>query len=244
MNSESEADFLASYNVHDYDIPLTTVDVVVFSVLDEQLCVQLVHREQHPYKGFWGLPGGFIDVHHDADIEATARRILSEKTGVSTPYLEQLGGFGNGTRDPRGWSTTFVYFALLNSELLGEQPLRGQWWPVVGDGVESELAFDHADLLSAALERLRSKVTYTSLPVHLLPKRFTLTQCQRMFEIVLGHELEKSAFRRRLRDADLIEQIEGAYEHGSNRPAALYRLKPGKETVFFPGVLRKGATSS
>lgn len=243
MTSEDEAAFIAAYNIHDYDVPLTTVDVVVFTVFAERLRVQLVRRGQHPYRDCWALPGGFIDIHQDDDLEATARRILTAKTGVGTPYLEQLGAFGNRRRDPRGWAATFVYFALINSASIGEQPLSGSWWPVEESAVTTPLAFDHAELLAAALERLRSKVTYTSLPVHLLSERFTLSQCQRVFEIVLGHPLEKSAFRRRLLDADLIERIEGAFERGSNRPAALFRLRPGAETVFFPGVLRAGQTS-
>jgi len=244
MTNKDEAAFLAAYNIHDYDLPLTTVDVVVFTVLSERLCVQLVRRGQHPYRDCWALPGGFIDIHRDDDLEATARRILATKTSVGTPYLEQLGAFGNGSRDPRGWAATFVYFVLINSASIGEQPLSGRWWPVEENTVPTPLAFDHAELLAAALDRLRSKVTYTSLPVHLLPERFTLSQCQRVFEIVLGHPLEKSAFRRRLLDADLIERIDGAFERGSNRPAALFRLRPGTETVFFPGVLRAGQSNS
>ena len=240
MAKDDEAAFLAAYNIHDFDVPLTTVDVVVFTLLDERLCVQLVHREQHPFRGYWALPGGFVDLEADDDLEATARRILSLKTGVATPYLEQLGGFGGKDRDPRGWAATFVYFALLDAASFEGTPVQGRWWPIEDDGVASELAFDHARLLAAALERLRSKVSYSSLPVHLLPEQFTLSQCQRVFEIVLGHTLDKSAFRRRLRDANIVEQIPGAYERGSNRPAALYRLRPGKETTFFPGVLRGG----
>lgn len=238
MSDDGEAAFLAAYDIHDYELPLTTVDVVVFTLLDDELCVQLVPRPEHPHRGAWALPGGFIDIHLDGDLEATARRVLGSKTGVATPYLEQLGGFGNGTRDPRGWAATFVYFALLNIDTVDGSPTEGRWWPLHAEGVDTELAFDHAALLAAALERLRSKVSYSSLPVHLLPDRFTLSRCQRVFEIVLGHELEKSAFRRRLRDAGLVERIPDAFERGSNRPAALYRLRDGMQTMFFPGVLR------
>lgn len=244
MANDDEAEFLASYDTHDYDVPLTTVDVVNFALIDEQLCVQLLHREQHPFLGYWALPGGFVDVEKDADLEATARRILTTKTATVTPYLEQLGGFGDNVRDPRGWSATFVYFALVDITSLAATPAQGRWWPIAGEAVEPELAFDHARVLAAATERLRNKVSYSSLPVHLLPEQFTLSQCQRVFEIVLGHSLEKSAFRRRLRDAEVVEQIPNAFERGSNRPAALYRLRAGKKTVFFPGTLRGGQGKS
>lgn len=241
MAKSDEQVFLDTYDIHNFDVPLTTVDVVVFTVKNQELCVQLVYREQHPFRHNWALPGGFIDLDADDDLAATARRILLEKTGVKTPYVEQLGGFGNHHRDPRGWSTTFVYFALINIETLAAKDVQGRWEPIVGNTIATTLAFDHANLISAAVERLRSKVSYSSLPVHLLPERFTLKQCQSVFEIVLGHPLEKSAFRRRLHEADIVVQIPDAFERGSNRPAALYRLRQGKETIFFPGVLRSGA---
>lgn len=238
MSTKDEAAFLASYNIHDYDVPLTTVDVVVFSLRDAELCVQLIKRGDHPFRGRWALPGGFVQVDVDQDLDATARRVLLTKTGIDSPYFEQLGGFGGRHRDPRGWAATFVYFALVDIVSLGDTLPSGQWFPVVDASADATLAFDHADIISHALERLRSKVSYSSLPVHLLPEKFTLSHCQRVFEIVLDRPLEKSAFRRRLRDADLVQKIPGAYERGSNRPAALYQVKPGNETIYFPGVLR------
>ena len=150
MANDDEAEFLASYDIHDFDVPLTTVDVVVFTLLEEQLCVQLVHREQHPFLGYWALPGGFVDIEKDADLEATARRILATKTATVTPYLEQLGSFGDNVRDPRGWSATFVYFALVDITSLAATPPQGRWWPVEGDAVEPELAFDRPATLREA----------------------------------------------------------------------------------------------
>src|SRR6185437_7914751 len=93
--------------VIDFDRPLTTVDVVIFTVRDEALQVLLVQRPDEPgepFPGRWAVPGGFVDTHRDRDLESCARRKLVEKTGVEAPYLEQLGSFGNATRDPRGWS--------------------------------------------------------------------------------------------------------------------------------------------
>jgi len=235
-----EGDTLENDDIHAYDVPLTTVDIVVFTLLDNRLCVQLVRRENPPFEGEWALPGGFIHVDEDVDLEATARRVLRTKTGAVTPYLEQLGGFGNATRDPRGWTSTFVYFALINLEAIEAEPFQGRWQPVEGQTVDLELAFDHKLILSSAVARLRSKVTYSALPLHLLPKRFTLSRCQQVFEIILGHPLEKSAFRRRLRDASVVEQIPDAFERGHNRPAALYQLRPGVDNVYFPGVIRSG----
>ncbi|MBV8249548.1 MAG: NUDIX hydrolase, partial [Comamonas sp.] len=100
----------------DFPRPYTTVDVVIFTIFDKALKVLLVQRPGHeddPFPGLWALPGGFVNVELDADLEACAARKLREKTGVASPYLEQLGSWGSAARDPRGWSATHVYFALL-----------------------------------------------------------------------------------------------------------------------------------
>ena len=99
-------------------------------------------------------------------------RKLREKTGVVSPYLEQLGSWGSATRDPRGWSATHAYFALLPAPSgAGAHAADAQWFPVVADKVKPTLAFDHGEILEAAVQRLRSKVEYTSLPAYLMPAR-------------------------------------------------------------------------
>jgi len=223
-----------------FERPLTGVDLVIFTVRDDVLHVLLTQRPDGPNEpcpGLWALPGGFIDVEKDASLEACARRKLAEKTGVASPYLEQLGSWGGNARDPRGWSATHVYFALIPSE--GIEPRAGgraadaRWHPVRDHGVREKLAFDHATILSAALERLRNKVEYTSLPAFLLPEEFTLSELQHVYEIVLDRPLNKSAFRTRVRDADLIVEVP-RQRSGANRPAQLYRLKDRRHPVFFP----------
>ena len=217
--------------------PLATVDLAIFTVREDALQVLLTRRAEPPCAGSWALPGGFIDVEKDADLEACARRKLKEKTGVASPYLEQLGAWGSRRRDPRGWSITHVYFALMAAD--GLEPVAGanaadaRWHAVHGSGVAERLAFDHAELLAAAVERLRSKVEYTSLPAFLLPEEFTLSDLQRAYEIVLGRPVEKSAFRTRVRSAGLVAEVP-RMRTGPNRPAQLYRLKDRQSPVFFP----------
>lgn len=225
--------------VTDFERPLTTVDVVIFGVQDEALKVLLVQRPtdaSDPFPGQWALPGGFIDIEGDRDLEACARRKLREKTGIEAPYLEQLGSFGNATRDPRGWSATHVYFALMASDNItpraGGNAPDSRWFAVRGEGVRESLAFDHAALLRAALGRLRSKVEYTSLPAFLMPADFTLTQLQRMYEVILGRELEKKAFRTRMLAAEILEAVPRR-QSGPNRPAQLYRLKWRRQPHIF-----------
>ncbi len=102
-----------------------------------------------------------------------------------------------------------------------------------GDAVGVTLAFDHADILRAGLRRLRAKVEYSSLPVHLLPAAFTLGELQAVYERILGRRLDKSAFRKRVAEVDFVEPVPGEMRRGSNRPAQVYRLKPGLTTAFF-----------
>ena len=220
----------------DFPRPLTTVDVVIFTVKDDALHVLLVQRPaagDEPFPDAWALPGGFVDIAKDTDLEACAMRKLKEKTGVVSPYLEQLGSWGSACRDPRGWSATHAYFALLPSAPgAGAHATDVQWFPVVAGKLKPKLAFDHGEILDAAIQRLRSKVEYTSLPAYLMPAEFTLPDLQRAYEIVLDRPLEKSAFRTRILAADLIESV-ARMRKGPNRPAQLYRLKKAKSPVYF-----------
>lgn len=220
--------------------PYTTVDVVIFTVLDEALQVLLVRRpddEGEPFPGLWALPGGFVNLDLDADLVSCARRKLQEKTSVQSPYLEQLGSWGGATRDPRGWSATHAYFALIPGQGVtvtkGANAAAAAWFTVDQLLRQPRLAFDHAEILAAAVERLRGKVEYTSLPAFLLPEPFTLPQLQRMYEVVLGRPVDKSGFRTRMMAAGFLSEV-GVVESESNRPPMGYRLKDREKAVFFP----------
>ena len=220
------------------DRPFTTVDLAIFTVLDDALKVLLVQRPQgggEPFPGRWALPGGFVDVARDADLAACARRTLQAKTGVASPYLEQLGSWGGAARDPRGWSATHVYLALMPAEGVvlqrGGNAADVRWFDA--DGRLPALAFDHDEILRAALERLRGKVEYTSLPAFLLAEPFTLPQLQRIYEIVLGRPVDKSGFRTRMLAADLLE-AEGMVASDTGRSALGFRLRDRRAPVVFP----------
>jgi 8-oxo-dGTP diphosphatase len=222
-----------------FERPLSTVDVVIFTVRDSTLQVLLVQRHADhgdPFPGHWALPGGFIDTGLDSDLSDCALRKLRDKTGVEAPYLEQLGSWGSAKRDPRGWSTTNVYFALIPSAHLdltpGGNAADSRWFAVSGDRVQQELAFDHAVLLKAAIARLRAKVEYTSLPLFLMSDEFTLTELQQTYEVLLSRELEKKAFRTRLLAAGLLDPVP-RMKIGANRPAQLYRLKRRRRPHLF-----------
>lgn len=219
--------------------PFTTVDVVIFTVWNEHLQVLLVQRNnspQEPYPGQWALPGGFIDVQKDESLMDCALRKLREKTQVKAPYLEQVGSWGGAHRDPRGWSATHVYFALVPWQEVKAQEdtnVSHTAWFKVKDCEDMKLAFDHSVLLQATLDRLRNKVEYTSLPAYLLPEPFTLPQLQRVYEVVLGRAVDKSGFRTRMLAAGFLQEV-GALQSSSPRSPMGYRIKSRQHPVYFP----------
>ncbi len=236
--STTEKEFLAAYNIHDYDVPLTSVDMSIFSIIDHQLNVLLVKRSEHPSLGEWSLPGGFVDLKNDHSLDDTAHRNLLAKTGISSPYLEQIESIGNTTRDPRGWSTTVLYFALIDIEKvrLNESSEETQWSPV-NQARQNNLAFDHNELLYKAVERLKSKTCYTALPIALLPEEFTLTELQQIFETILDKTLQTKSFRRRVLSARVVEPTGGNKQSGK-RTALLYKSTGLTKEFYFPRPLQ------
>lgn len=232
----TEREFIKGYNVHDYDVPLMTVDMAIFTIRKNKLHVLLVKRSQHPSMGRWALPGGFIDLKKDHQLADTARRKLKEKTGVDTPYLEQVETFGSDQRDPRGWSVTVAYFALIPNDYIEVMDVEGSeeivWVDFYDIPKKYRLAFDHEEILQVCYERLKAKVQYTSLPINLLPKAFTLTELQNIFEIILGKNVEKKSFRRRILEADIVKET-GNMKTGNTRPAKLYEVKKIGESHYF-----------
>ena len=229
---KSEKDFLKNYHIHDYDIPLATVDLCIFSIVDQSLKVLLVNRAEYPFKDRWALPGGFIDVSKDVNLEATAIRKLKEKTGVSTPYVEQVETIGNKTRDPRGWSMTVLYFALLAHSTAKTGDAGEVRWVSLAEAKKMDLGFDHLELINKGIERLRSKVSYSTLPMHILPSEFTLAELQKAYEIIMGRDVDKKAFRRRIDAAGLLVET-GEMRQDGGRPAKLYKIKKNAETHFY-----------
>lgn len=235
----------------DFERPLVTVDLAIFSVSDSALHVLLVRRPDEvtdPFPGRWALPGGFVDLAKDQSLLDCAIRKLREKTGVQSPYLEQLGSWGNAQRDPRGWSATHAYFALIQGQ--GEELKVGQLqgtaltqWFKVSEAKQIPLAFDHAEILEAAIARLQSKVEYTSLPAFLLEEPFTLPQLQQSYETVLSRPLDKSAFRKRMLDAQFLEES-GSFDGPLGRVAMGYRIKDRQQATTFPRPFKTVGRSS
>lgn len=206
--------------------PFVTADTALFSIDEDELKVLLVRRSNAPAKGEWALPGGALKPAIDTSLEDTARRVLRDKISVDIPHLEQVRSFSGPDRDARGWSISQLFYALLPRDkidaLVKTKVEAVEWSPVAEGSSRRRLAFDHDAQLSAALKVLRGRVEQHALPLHLLPQRFTLTGLQRTVEAILGHEVDKSAFRRRIKGSpDLVELDE--YVRGAQRPAQLFR---------------------
>ena len=220
--TEAEFPFLA-------DRPAVSVDLVIFSVRARDLMVLLTRRTSEPFREQWSLPGGFG--RPSESLDEAARRQLQEVTDANAIYLEQLYTFGAPGRDPRGRVISVVYFALaaasVNAQAAGEPAEAG--WQAVAQ--LPALAFDHAEMLRYALQRLRYKLEYTSVGFELLPNEFTLTELQTAYEIVLGEKLDKRTFRRRILEAGILAETDRYRESdGQGRPARLYRYKENAVT--------------
>jgi 8-oxo-dGTP diphosphatase len=237
---EDEAAFLARYDASAYDRPSLAVDVVLMTAADGALRTLLVRRTEHPARGAFALPGGFVGLRESLD--DAAARVLTTKAGLSGVFLEQLYTFGRIDRDPRTRVISVAYYALVDSDRFPSPAadeegvvtaeLRVPWEGETGGPVEVvdgrgralPLAFDHAEILGMAVKRLRGKLDYAPIGFQLLPGTFTLLALQRVHETVLGRPVNKDSFRRRMLASGQLEatgQMQSGVDH---RPAELYRF--------------------
>lgn len=199
------------------------VDVALFTLSENELCVFLHAREKDPFRGAMALPGGYVRPDEDASALGAATRVLQQKVGVRAPYLEQLGTYSGPHRDPGGWSATVAYFALVPKEDLVTDGMRGVWVPV---SKIPGLAFDHGQIVADAIDRIRNKSAYSSLPVFLAGEQFTLARLHAVYEAILGTPIDRVSFRRRMDEIGAIEPIKGVLQTGQkNRPAQIYRRR-------------------
>lgn len=222
--AEPQEETPETYDASRYERPSVTVDVVIFTLLEKELNVLLVKRRRWPYDGHWAIPGGFINM--DESLEQAARRELEEETGVRDIYLEQLYTFGAPRRDPRTRVISVAYVAIIRAD---DQTLRSSeettdvcWYPVTR--LPGALAFDHDHILATALDRLRSKLEYTTLAFQLLPEVFSILELKHIYEQILGEELDKGNFYRKIKDARVLEDT-GMRREGRGRPTTLYRFR-------------------
>ncbi len=210
-----------------YPRPAVTVDLVIFTIAENDLKVLLIRRAAEPFKDCWALPGGFVEI--DESLEKAAARELQEEAGVTNVYLEQLYTFGEPNRDPRGRTISVAYFALTDAESqklhAASDAADAQWHSVFNSKLKSKLAFDHKKILDYAVWRLRNKIEWTTVGYELLPKRFTLSELQRVYEIILQKPVDKRNFRKKVLAQGRIQELDETRSDGAHRPAKLYSFR-------------------
>ena len=212
---------------YEYPRPALTVDCVVFGVDDEDLKVLLIQRDLDPFAGAWALPGGFVQM--EENLSDAARRELREETGLERVFLEQLFTFGDVGRDPRGRVVSVAYYALvrlMEHRVQAATDARDAMWFPVWD--TPSLAFDHERILRRALERLKGKVRYQPIGFELLPKKFTLSQLQGLYETILERELDRRNFRKKILSMEILEELDEVQQDVAHRAARLYRFNERK----------------
>lgn len=232
-----EQDFLDAYNPAAFDRPSVAVDIVLLAPDEGGLLTLVIRRDEHPHKGRWALPGGFVGMTESLD--AAAERVLKDKTGLKGIFLEQLYTFGNPKRDPRMRILSVAHMALVSREKFeGLKTHAGQvarvevpWEGEVGGPVvllddakkPLALAFDHEEVIATSIKRLRGKLDYSPVAFQLLPESFTLLQLQKIHEAIAGRLVNKDSFRRRMLSTGLLEPTGEMQDGVGHRPAALYR---------------------
>jgi 8-oxo-dGTP diphosphatase len=220
---------------YEFARPALTVDVVVFALDAEELRVMLIERDLKPFAGRWALPGGFVRV--DETVDAAARRELQEESGLKDIFLEQLYTFGDLDRDPRERVVTVAYYALVNlagHEVRASTDARNAAWFPMND--LPDLAFDHQRILTAAHDRVRAKVQYQPIGFELLPEKFTLSQLQHLYEVILDRELDKRNFRKKVLSMEIVKETSEIETDVAHRAARLYRFDKRK----YDRLMKKG----
>jgi 8-oxo-dGTP diphosphatase len=208
---------------YEYPRAALTVDCVVFGLDEDDLQVLLIQRDLPPFEGDWALPGGFVRL--DETLDEAARRELSEETGISNVYLEQLYTIGTVNRDPRERVVTVAYYALVNlsdHRVQAATDARNAAWFAVDD--VPSLAFDHEEILEMAHERLRGKVRYQPIGFELLPPKFTLRQIQHLYEVILDRPLDKRNFRKKILSMGILIELDEVETDVAHRAARLYQF--------------------
>jgi 8-oxo-dGTP diphosphatase len=252
-----ESEFLGGYDPVSFPPFAVAVDLAIFTIRAGLLAVLLVQRSDHPYRGYWALPGGFVQA--DESTDGAARRELAEETGVSAfaGHLEQLRTYSEPGRDPRMRVVSVAHVALaphMPDVRPGGDAAAARWWPVEdlgldvvgsrdggssGDGLP--LAFDHARILADARDRVRAKLEYTTLAAAFTEEPFTLADLRRVYAAVWGSAPDLANFRRKVLGTEgFVTEAQrspvAAAGAAGGRPPLLYRRGPA--TTLHPPFLR------
>ena len=217
------------YHAYKYARAAITADAVIFGFDGSKLQVLLIRRKEAPYAECWALPGGFM--HMNETIEECAKRELQEETGLVSPYMKQLGVFSAVDRDPRNRVVTVAFYALVKMQSVrgGSDAKEARWCPI--DEMPS-LAFDHKEILGAALERLRQDLHFNPVGFELLPEKFSIPQLQRLYEAILEMHFDRRNFQKKILSTGIITALEEKAPSTRYRASTLYRFDEEQYTLM------------
>lgn len=208
--------------------PALSVDIVVFGISDNIPSLLVIKRGLDPFKGRWALPGGFVRI--DETLEMAARRELIEETSMEAVGLTQLSAFSEVDRDPRERVITVAFFAMVNStdfSLAADTDAdEAKWVPLHQKNLR--LAFDHDDIVKYARNWLMERLYTQHIALKVLPKFFTLTQAQQLYEGILNSKLDKRNFRKAILNSGLIQKTKQKLADVAYRAPLMYTLKGGR----------------
>ena len=212
--------------------PRVTTSVVIFTILDDELKLLLSKHSSGADQDPWVLPGGYVGI--EEDLEANAVRELAEETGVQGVYLEQLYTFGSPDSDPEKWGITVAYYALVPSDRLQIKAATGTHavgWFALGE--LPVVSPEHQGIVALAQKRLAAKLDYSTIAFQFMPEKFTLSELQAVYEIILRERMDKRNFRKWVMALERIEDTGEERRNGGRRPARLYRARfPGKVEII------------
>ncbi|RYY33765.1 MAG: NUDIX domain-containing protein [Sphingobacteriaceae bacterium] len=219
--------------LHKFD-SIFSIDCVIFGFEAGELKILLIERNEEPFKDWFALPGYFVE--QNESIDDGAKRILYELTGLNNLPMKQLHTFGDVNRHPEGRLITVAYMALIRiggqKELtpLKDYAKKAFWHPVKG---LPKLAFDHSEIFATAFRRIRKRLNYQPIAFDLLPEKFTLTQLQSLYEIILDKKLDKRNFRKKMLSYGFLKELSEKQKGVSYRAAKLYKFDRRKYNKIF-----------
>lgn len=214
-------------NLSKYFTLAVSIDCVVFGFDGEDLKVLLIERGEVPFKNFWALPGDLM--RPDEDLDFSVNRILKDLTGLSDLFFEQVETFGELQRHPLGRVITTGYYTLIKIKDYEINPSsfasKAKWFKIKD---VKELAFDHNKILTNTIAKLQNSVRTKPIGFELLPKLFTLTELQLLYEAILDIKMDTRNFRKKILQMKLLKETGTLQENVSHRPAKLYKFDEKK----------------
>jgi 8-oxo-dGTP diphosphatase len=204
------------------------VDAVVFGYeAEEGVSVLLIKRKFEPFQKFWALPGGLVK--EDESLEEAVRRELKEESGIDVSYLEQLYSFGKPGRDPRNRVVSITYYGLVRPkdyQLSAQTDAEDVAWFNINK--LPKLAFDHKQIVDAAIKRLRGKLAYEPVGFELLDKKFPFSDLEKLYQTLLDSELDRRNFKKRIMGYGFLEELDESIQRSVGRPATLFQFNKKK----------------